>query len=229
MNAGHNMNDVELVIFDLAGTTVDDRGEVPAAFSSALAEHGIGVSAEELKNVRGASKRDAILQLIPPGLERLSRAVSVYASFRQQLAKRYQKNGVHPIEGAAMTFQSLRERGVRIAANTGFDRETTALLLDALRWSDGIFDAIVCGGDVPQGRPAPYLIFRAMEAARATNVQRVVNVGDTVLDLHAGHNAGVGWNIGVLSGAHKRSMLESAPHTHLLTSVAELPDLWETP
>jgi phosphonatase-like hydrolase len=227
MNSAPKLPGVELVIFDMAGTTVEDRGEVPAAFSSALAEHGIGASAEELENVRGASKRDAILQLIPPGPERLSRAASAYASFRQHLAHRYQLNGVHPVEGAATTFRSLRERGVRVAANTGFDRETTALLLDALGWSDGIFDAIVCGDDVPQGRPAPYLIFRAMEAARATSVQRVANVGDTILDLHAGHNAGVGWNIGVLSGAHKRSMLQSAPHTHLLNSVAEIPDLWE--
>jgi phosphonatase-like hydrolase len=221
------MHSVELVIFDLAGTTVEDRGEVPAAFTGALAEHGIGVSAEQLKSVRGGSKRDAILQFIPPGPERMSRAVSVYASFRQQLAQRYQATGVHPVQGAATTFRTLRERGVRVAANTGFDRETTALLLDALGWSDAIFDAIVCGDDVTQGRPAPYLIFRAMEAAGATSVLRVVNVGDTVLDLHAGHNAGVGWNIGVLSGAHKRSMLQSAPHTHLLNSVAELPDLWE--
>jgi hypothetical protein len=34
------MNSVELVIFDLAGTTVEDRGEVPAAFTGALAELG---------------------------------------------------------------------------------------------------------------------------------------------------------------------------------------------
>jgi len=223
-----NLNSVELVIFDLAGTTVEDRGEVPGAFSSALAEHGIEVSAEELKTVRGSSKRDAVLHFIPPGPERLSRAASVYAAFLKQLTQRYQTDGVHPAPGAAAVFQSLRDRGVQLALNTGFERETAALLLDQLRWSDGIFDAIVCGDDVKQGRPAPYLIFRAMEAARMTSVQSVANVGDTVLDLQAGYNAGVRWNIGVLSGAHNRSMMQSAPHTHLITSIAELPDLWES-
>ena len=176
--------------------------------------------------MRGSSKRDAILHLIPPGAERLTRAASVYASFREQLTHRYQSTGVHPVAGAVTTFRSLRERGVRLAASTGFDRETTALLLDMLGWSVGIFDAVVCGDDVTQGRPAPYLIFHAMEAAGSTSVERVANVGDTVLDLHAGHNARVGWNIGVLSGAHNRSMLQNAPHTHLLNSVAELPDLF---
>jgi len=54
----------------------------------------------------------------------------------------------------------------------------------------------------------------------------VACVGDTTLDLLAGHNAGVRWNIGVLSGAHGRPALEGAPHTHLLPSVADLLGLW---
>jgi phosphoglycolate phosphatase-like HAD superfamily hydrolase len=61
-----------------------------------------------------------------------------------------------------------------------------------------------------------------MEATGAISPRRVANVGDTTLDLQAGDNAGVMWNIGVLSGAHDRAMLEAAPHTLLLGSVAEL-------
>jgi len=221
------MNDVELVIFDLAGTTVEDRGEVPDAFASALAVHGITVTREELNGVRGSSKRHAVLQFIPPGPEQHERAEAVYATFREHLARRYEAGGVRAVDGAAETFLTLRGRGVRVALNTGFDRETTALLLDALGWDGRLFDAIVCGDDVSRGRPAPYLIFRAMEAAGAGGVQRVVNVGDTVLDLRAGFNAGVRWNVGVLSGAHGRAALEREPHTHLLKSVAELPGLWD--
>ena len=56
--------------------------------------------------------------------------------------------------------------------------------------------------------------------------ERVANVGDTALDLEAAARAGVGWNIGVTSGAHRRERLERLPHTHLIASVAELPGLW---
>ena len=220
------MSEIELVIFDLAGTTVEDRGEVPAAFAGALAAHGIEVTPEQLAGVRGATKRQAVLNFIPPGLDQSSRAAAVYASFCGHLARRYQTDGVHAVAGAASLFRSLRGRGIRVALNTGFDRETTALLLRALRWDGEVVDAVVCGDDVAQGRPAPYLIFRAMEAAGAVSVHKVANVGDTALDLLAGHNAGVRWNVGVLSGAHGRAALESAPHTHLLTSVAELANLW---
>lgn len=55
---------------------------------------------------------------------------------------------------------------------------------------------------------------------------RVAIVGDTTLDLEAGAAAGVGWNIGVLSGAHGRDALVRSPHTHILGSVAELRPLW---
>lgn len=220
------MDEIELVIFDVAGTTVEDRGEVPDAFAGALAEHGVKVSPDQLNAVRGSSKRQAVLGLVPAGPERQSRAAAVYDSFRERLTRRYQSDGVRPVAGAASTFRWLRERGVRVALNTGFDRETTALLLDALGWGDGLLDAVVCGDDVVQGRPAPYLIFRAMEAAGAGSVHRVANVGDTALDLRAGRNAGVRWNVGVLTGAHDRRRLEQEPHTHLLPSVAELPGLW---
>ncbi|HEX5870430.1 MAG TPA: phosphonatase-like hydrolase [Longimicrobium sp.] len=221
------MDDVELVVMDMAGTTVHDGGEVPAAFRSALAAHGVAVTDEELAGVRGASKREVIRTLVtrhqPDALPAL--LDEVYDEFRAALAERYGA-GVRAIEGAEDVFDWLRRRGVRVALNTGFDRTIAEMLLDALGWREGVVDAVVCGDEVRQGRPAPYLIFRAMEAAGATSVHRVMNVGDTELDLQAGWSAGVGWNVGVLSGAHSRERLARAPHTHLVASVASLPALW---
>jgi phosphonatase-like hydrolase len=218
--------DVELVVLDMAGTTVHDGGEVPAAFRSALAAHGVAVTDDELAGVRGASKREVIRTLVarhqldaPPAL-----AEEVYAQFRAALAERYGA-GVRAVEGVEDVFDWLRRRNVRIALNTGFDRSITDLLLDALGWRE-VVDAVVCGDEVREGRPAPWLIFRAMEAAGATSVHRVMSGGDTALDLRAGWNAGVGWNVGVTSGAHPRERLERAPHTHLIESVASLPELW---
>jgi phosphoglycolate phosphatase-like HAD superfamily hydrolase len=72
------------------------------------------------------------------------------------------------------------------------------------------------------------MIFHAMQSLGVTDVHRVAVVGDTVLDLQAGWNAGVRWNIGVWSGAHTREQLEQAPHTHLLPDVGQLPSIWST-
>ena len=221
------MDELKLVVFDMAGTTVKDNGQVVNAFTSALSEQDIQFTSEMLNSVRGSSKRQAIEQFIPQGADRARRAELAYASFREHLAERYRTEGVEPITGAERIFQWLKEQGVSVALNTGFDREMTELLLAALNWEEGaMIDAVVCGDDVKQGRPAPYLIFHAMETTGVTGVQQVANVGDTVLDLQAGHNAGVRWNIGVLSGAHDWEAMARAPHTHVLQSVADLFNLW---
>lgn len=221
------MSEIQLVVFDLGGTTVQDGGEVSLAFTRALADHGCSVTPERLDAVRGSSKREAILHFVPEGPGRPRVAESAYLSFRDHLTALYTAGGVAPIAGAEQVFVQLRERGVRVALNTGFDRAITELLLRALGWQQGIVDVIVCGDDVRRGRPAPDLIFRAMDATGVTSVRGVANVGDTVLDLRAGHNAGVARNIGVTSGAHTRAQLEAVPHTHILDSVADLLSLWE--
>jgi phosphonatase-like hydrolase len=219
------MNRPKLVIFDMAGTTVQDRGEVPAAFEAALAEDGIRVTPDQINVVRGASKRQAVFNLLPEDPNRRQRADRVYASFKRLLAERFAA-GVQAVPGATECFAWLRERGVKVALNTGFDREITDLLVSALGWTTGQVDAVICGDEVRRGRPAPFLIFRCMEATGTLSVHEIAVIGDTVLDLEAGHNAAARWNIGVLSGAHSREQLQKQPHTHLLGSVADLPAIF---
>jgi phosphonatase-like hydrolase len=215
-----------LAVFDMAGTTIEDRGQVPAAFTTALSAHGIAVTAADIDRVRGAAKRHAILQFLPPGPNRADRAAVVYSAFRDELARRYAVDGVRPISGAAEAFLGLRERGAKVALTTGFDRETATLLLSSLGWLENTVDAIVCGDDVARGRPEPDLILRAMADVGVSDASVVAAIGDTTLDLQAGARAGVGWNVGVLSGAHRRAAMELEPHTHIIDSVAKLGDLW---
>ncbi len=220
------MQDLRLVVCDIAGTTVEDAGQVPDAFATTLAAFGVVVTAERLRSVRGASKRDAIRALLPDGPSHASDTEAAYDRFRELLRRRYRDGGVRPVPGAADIFEWLRSCDVRVALNTGFDRIITDMLLAALGWGDGVVDAVICGDDVPRGRPAPDMILRAMAMTGVASARQVANVGDTVLDLQAGASAGVRWNIGVLSGAHDRAALEAAPHTHLIPSIAALRDLW---
>ena len=69
------------------------------------------------------------------------------------------------------------------------------------------------------------MILTAVLRLRIDDVAEVAVVGDTSSDLVAGSRSGASMVIGVLSGAHSRSELAAAPHTHLIDSVAELPEL----
>jgi phosphonatase-like hydrolase len=219
------MKGIRLVVSDMAGTTVHDGGEVASAFSAALADHGVEASGEQISAVRGASKREAIAKLIAPKYgSDAARVEAVYTSFKDHLQRVFTREAA-PVAGATDTFAWLRERRIKLALNTGFDRDITEILLEALKWRE-VADAVICGDDVSVGRPAPFMIFHAMETCGVASVHEVLNVGDTVSDLQAARNAGVAVSVGVLSGAHREAQLMREPHTRLISSIAELPTLW---
>lgn len=213
---------VQLVVFDMIGTTVQATDAVPQAFASALAPEGVPVDAGTLAHVRGLNKRAAIAALVPAGADHAERSEGAYQRFELALLAGYGPGQLTPVEGAVDVLRRCRAAGVRTALNTGFERTLADHVVRSLGW-ETLADTVVCGDDVAEGRPAPFLIYRAMERTGVIDVARVAVVGDTVADLEAGHHARVGWNIGVWSGAHDRARLATAPHTHLCASVADVP------
>lgn len=225
------MNHIDLIVFDLGGTTTEDHGEVPKAFRAALNSHGIDVTEEELLTYRGRSKIEVIRSLINiefgiDSPESDDQFKHVYGEFCDELERQFRDHGVTMISGALQTFAWLRQHNVKIAITTGFDRKIADIILKQLSWDKNVLGAIVCSDDVPQGRPAPYMIFRTMEATHTTDVRRVMKVGDTPVDIQAGTNAGV-HTIGVLSGPHDAESLKKANPNHIIPNIARLPDLLE--
>jgi phosphonatase-like hydrolase len=220
------MSGIKLVVFDIAGTIIEDHGEILRAFRTALMENGIPFLEGELKKWKGASKREVIRYFVTqtdPSADIEPRVETCYRRFRLQLESCY-ADKIVPIAGAVETFRWLRDHQIRLATTTGFYREISDLVLNQTGWRE-FFAANISSSDVRQGRPAPYMIFRAMEAAGVENVKEVINVGDTPLDLQSGSNAGVVGVVGVLTGAHGRESLEQQPRAHIIDSIAELPDL----
>ncbi len=223
---------VDLVVFDLTGTTVLDDGAILSAYRTALDRHGISFSDAELAEMRGASKSAVFQTLAERRLggtmeEGAVREVAeaAHRTFQETLRDAYTHGPMAEVPGAEAAIRRLRNRGVKTAVTTGLDRELRDRVLDRLGWREGLFDALVSPDEVPQGRPAPYMIFTAMMRAGVTDVRRIAVVGDTPLDLKAGVTSGAGWVIGVLTGAHGLDTLGATYHTHLLDSVATLPDL----
>lgn len=223
------MYELDLVVFDMAGTTVRATDQVPAAFHEAFEQVGVTLSDEEIQSVRGKSKREVISNLLTHHLNAVDErrlATGVYSDFQRILIERYKEHGVESIDGADDTVAWLKTHDVKVALSTGFDRALADLLLRMIGWDKSI-DVVVCNEDVPRGRPAPYLIFRAMERTGCECIHRVAAVGDTVSDLQAAFNAGVRWSIGVLSGAHSETQLKSCPHSEIIASVKELPTVFK--
>jgi phosphonatase-like hydrolase len=218
---------IELAIFDIAGTMIEDHNEVADAFLEALRANQIEVTDDEIKEWKGSSKRQVITHFVERQFGRcrnLPLIEQAYSEFRFNLEQRYGSGGIVKIAGAEDTLDWLRMRNIKLATTTGFYREVRDRILAELKW-ESRFDVNVCSDDVSNGRPAPDMIHLVMEQAGIGDPARVLNIGDTPLDLQSGAAAQCGIVVGVLTGMHTRERLQREPHSHLLASVAELPTL----
>ena len=215
---------LSLVVLDVGGTIIQDRGDVPEAMIDSCGHHGIRITPEEVAPFRGASKREVIRGFVerkaPKDADHETLAAAIYAEFNQQVISVYKT--VPPIDGVEDAFKTLRAAGVLLAATTGFGRSVADSIFSRLEWQ-GYFVTVVTGDDITLGRPAPFMIYHAMEAARVGSIAQVIAVGDTPLDIQAANNGGVS-SIGVLTGAGSEENLRAQKPIAILPSVAALPN-----
>ncbi|MDV8148004.1 phosphonatase-like hydrolase [Arthrobacter sp. B10-11] len=237
---------IKLVACDMAGTTIDEHGDVYVALARAVEETGAATTAEAVQEWMGADKVEAITALIERGggTPAPDTVRNAFARFKQLLADSYAANPPVPLTGVEDAIRELQDRGIKVALTTGFSRDVAEPLLAGLGWTvadDGgsipggngtaggskarhgiVLDAVVCADDVAAGRPAPYMIHRTMELTGVQDVREVLAAGDTANDLLAATRAGV-TAVGVLTGKLNRAALAQYPHQHILDGVRNIP------
>jgi phosphonatase-like hydrolase len=223
------MTAFDLVALDMAGTTIDEKEIVYRMLEeTAAAAIGHDVPADVMAAWKGTAKDEALVGILRAvgSDDSPARVAEVYADFHDRLVSAYAATPPTPIPGVPEALAELRSQGVKVALQTGYDAEVAQLILDAVDWQVGRdIDVLVTSDVVPASRPAPFMIFRAMEATNVQDVRRVLTAGDTPNDLGAGTNAGAGFVVGVTTGAFTAEQLRVHPHTHILGSTAELPSL----
>lgn len=227
------MNIPRLVVFDMAGTTVEDGdGAVNRCLRDAMAAGGFPVEHAEVNTVMGIPKPDAIRQLlssrVADGDTVAGLTPKIHEDFLQRMLRFYREDAsVVPVTGAEDAFAKLRAAGVLVALDTGFSRDIADTILDRFGWArDGKIDGSVTSDEVERGRPHPDLILALRKRFAITDPAQVAKVGDTPSDLEQGTTAGCGWVVGVTRGSHTAEQLAPYPHTHLLPTVADLPALF---
>lgn len=216
---------IELAVFDMAGTTVFDGDAVNACFRAALAVAGVRAEVSAVNEVMGLPKPLAIRLLLErTGRTNLSsvEVESIHSDFVSRMQSYYSDDpSVREMPGAGAIFAALRQAGIKIALNTGFNRAIVRVILDRLGWQSSV-DATIASDEVPRGRPYPDMIVSLMKQCGITDALRVAKVGDTIVDLEEGTNAGCGLVIGVTCGASTREQLQSRPHHFLVDELSQV-------
>lgn len=206
------MTAIELVVLDMAGTTVRDDGVVEQAFRRAAESTGVADRMpwnDALRYVRdtmGMSKIEVFTHLAGGDAD-AARAAT--AAFEDAYAEIVTEQGAAEIPGAAAAIAELRDAGIQVALTTGFAPVTRDALIDALGWGD-LVDVVLSPVDAGRGRPAPDLVLTALLRTGASCVQAVAVAGDTSNDVLSARRAGAGFVVGVLSGAHDHAALSEA-------------------
>lgn len=207
-------NEIRAAIFDLDGTLIDSYQAIYLGFHHAYTQMGLTpMSYEQVKRVVGLGLDHTFRELL--GEERVPRAIFL---FRKKYEEVFREN-TRLLPEAREVLETLHGRGIRLAVATNklgrFSREIFEHF-----GMENLFTMIVGDGDVPQNKPDPEMLQLAMEKM-GVEKERTIFVGDSVIDIQTGKNAGVRV-FAVPTGNTDRRDLENARPAVMLDRLSDL-------
>lgn len=212
-----------MFVFDMAGTTVNEKGLVYRTLKDTFKEFNIRISDEDFVRFYGMEKKQVISDVVDmvPIINQENKE-KIYQKFKVNLTENYKIEGnIEPMKGSFELFKLLRDRGIKVCLNTGFDKEMANFVIDKVNFRNNI-DSFISSSEVSKGRPQPFMINSLMKKYDIESPKQVVKVGDTTLDVLEGKNASTLYQFSVLTGEEsKESLLKSNP-THMFEDLEKL-------
>jgi phosphonoacetaldehyde hydrolase len=187
----------------------------------ALQRHGVSATDEEIRRPMGLAKIDHLRALLAiPELAQQWQAAQG-RGWNESDVKRIYRDDYTPLQmdavaghdrlipGLLPVVAILRALGVKIATTTGYFREAARLVFDSATRQGYARDLDILPDEVTSGRPAPWMIFKAMDSLGVFPPTAVLKVGDTLADIEEGRNAGV-WSVGVIASSSEVGLSETA-------------------
>jgi phosphoglycolate phosphatase len=223
---------VSLVCCDVVGAAAVDGGVLERAFAEAIATQGLVTgtvayvrSMVQFDRTRGWPPADVMRTLFP---EDEIRAQAASLAFERSFRAAVDRFGVLPLPGANDALAKLAAAGIRVCLLSGLSRAALGLVIDRLGWR-GRADLTLCADDMSRGFPWPDPILTAILRLGIGDVRDVAVVTASESGVTSARRAGSRLIIGVVSDLHDGSRLRRAGATHLLSDIAELPDLVTSP
>ncbi|MCI4671228.1 MAG: phosphonatase-like hydrolase [Bacteroidia bacterium] len=218
---------IELMIFDMAGTVVNEQNVVYRSMHKVLVEAGYTIDLDDIL-LQGAGKgklqafKDILKKLEAPDSDKLAK--DIHQKFNEDLARAYDSLNVLPFESVEDVFSQLKAAGIKVVLNTGYDSATANKLLKKLNWTEGkTIDLLITNDQVSRGRPHPDMILLAMEKMGVQNPKTVGKIGDSIVDIEEGKAAECGMTLGITTGAQTKAQLQEARPDFILEQMSELP------
>lgn len=217
---------MKMVVFDMAGTTVNEHNLVYRTIAEALNRAGCTTTLDTVLRIGGGKeKRAAIADLLTASGIALNQMLidKIYTDFNDSLATAYSTASISWMPDALEVFAQLKTAGIAVVLNTGYNEAIAHQLLTRLECVVGqTVDAVITADQVSSGRPAPDMILAAMQRFQLNDPLQVAKVGDTSIDIAEGINAGCGITVGITTGADSRARLNEAGADYVIDRLDEL-------
>jgi phosphonatase-like hydrolase len=225
----HVLENIDLMVCDMAGTTVQEGGLVYKILQKSMQDGGLEVTEAAMHPWHGA-KKEAVIEHFArqsgiPDHHIEDKVIEIADVFTAAIDVAYfdEASTISHIEiDLASYFRQLKAADIKIALDTGYPPNIQEGLVKRLGF-DSIVDSYISSYDVKLGRPYPYMIHTLMERLEIENVKRVAKVGDSCRDMEMGRNAGCGLVVGVLSGADSLEELMGAGADLVVDVITSLP------
>lgn len=222
---------IRLVVFDMAGTTIDEDNMVYKCVQKALTNHGFLVDLEDVLHIAaGKEKRQAIVDMCTflTGHKPEDTLVDgIYVSFSSLLDEAYDIMQLRVFDDFLPLKNFLRRNQIIIVFNTGYKEDVARKILLKAGITEGKdIDLLVTADMVSNGRPAPDMILYALEKYQIKPAA-CLKIGDSVVDILEGKNAKIAYSIGITTGAQKEAELMTAGPDKVIHHLRELIPLIE--
>lgn len=146
---------IRAFIFDMDGVLVDSMPDHADAWITVFAEQGIHIKRQDIYDIEGSNHAGVITLMFRKAGRTPPSDFTALASRKREVFEK--NNNARAFDGLRETLLELKGR-YRLGVVSGSDREIVTALID--RFYPGIFNAVVSGNDVDNGKPSPepYLI-----------------------------------------------------------------------
>jgi beta-phosphoglucomutase len=181
------VSDIAGVIFDMDGVLVDSERFISKAAMMMFAERGLAVKAEDFEPFVGMGENRYI-----GGVAEKYHHKGDIAELKRRTYDIYLeiiKGALEPLPGVFEFIGQCRARGMKIAVASSADMRKVKGNLEEIGLPFEKFDAVVCGEDVVNKKPAPDIFLLAAKRI-GVEASRCIVVEDAVSGVKAAKAAG---------------------------------------
>jgi phosphoglycolate phosphatase len=206
------------LLFDLDGTLIDSTADLAASGNWLREGQGLEpLSAELIGSYVGDGAESMVRRLLGRPEGDVEAQVEAYKKHYNEHC--LDRTRLYP--GVGSSLQQLRARGYRMAVVTNKPERISRRILDGLNVGD-CFSSVIGGNTCLNKKPHPEPLLRACAGLDLAPAACVM-IGDSRVDVEAGHNAGMA-SLAVLGGIGAEDLLRAAGPDLLLARFTDLLD-----